>query len=385
MTTAAWLAQLEDYQGRLFSAVEQFSVADYNKQYHSELSPAGWHLGHCLFTENYWLREVILEQEADEPELKSLYIPELSPKTGRGGTLPDFKEMCSWVSSSQSKNRNLLRQLADDANTHPLLKDNYFYSFLCQHYAQHYETVVYILAQRQLQKAHSFDVAEILKAKTAKPDYQKISAGKYAIGNEDVYCPYDNEGPRFKTELDEFHIARNPVSNAEFLTFMQDGGYDDKKYWSEKGWNWLSENRISQPENWRLNTSEQWYSINEHGACTLKADMPVHGINHYEASAFANWAGARLPHEYEWEVAQRLGLLNMSGKVWEWCANTFHPYTGFEAFPYDGYSLPYFDDEHYTLRGASSWTQDVIRRASFRNYYQADKRHQLSGLRLAYG
>ena len=126
------------------------------------------------------------------------------------------------------------------------------------------------------------------------------------------------------------------------------------------------------------------YAITPHGPVDLAPTGSVYGISRYEAEAFAHWANARLPHEYEWETADRMKLLQNSGKVWEWCTNTLHPYTGFKAFPYEGYSVPYFDGTHYVLKGGSIYTQDVIHRPSFRNYYQSDKRHLFSGLRLVF-
>lgn len=124
--------------------------------------------------------------------------------------------------------------------------------------------------------------------------------------------------------------------------------------------------------------------MDETGTRDLAADDPVSGVNHHEASAFARWAGARLPHEYEWESAARRRLLERSGAVWEWCANVFHPYIGFAAFPYEGYSVPYFDGRHFTLRGGSRLTQAPIRRPTFRNYYTAEKRHICAGIRLVF-
>jgi iron(II)-dependent oxidoreductase len=120
------------------------------------------------------------------------------------------------------------------------------------------------------------------------------------------------------------------------------------------------------------------------GHYPLSADQPVAGISHYEARAFAAWAGARLAHEYQWEVAQRLGLLEQTGRVWEWCENRFHPYPGFRPFPYPEYSQPWFDGRHYSLRGGSVHTRPAVRRASFRNFFEADKRHIFAGLRLVF-
>jgi iron(II)-dependent oxidoreductase len=211
-----------------------------------------------------------------------------------------------------------------------------------------------------------------------------ISQGQYQIGATSEFEPYDNEYPSHEVALDDTQIAVNLVTNSEYLCFMEAGIYKIKSYWSASGWQWCQQNTDSHPEYWRADNNDNWYGINHAGAFELHAADPVYGINHFEAEAFACWAGARLPHEYEWEIADQQGLLQNTGKVWEWCANTFHPYDGFRAFPYEGYSTPYFDGKHYVLKGASIHTQDIIRRSSFRNYYQADKHHLFAGMRLVF-
>ena len=143
-------------------------------------------------------------------------------------------------------------------------------------------------------------------------------------------------------------------------------------------------NKLTCPEHWATNKHSEWYGINDQGPFDLIAKDPVYGINFYEASAFANWAQARLPHEHEWETSVRLSRLPNTGQVWEWCSNTFYPYENFKPFPYDEYSQPWFDDQHYVLRGASRFTRPEIRRASFRNFYHADKRHVFAGIRLVF-
>ena len=141
---------------------------------------------------------------------------------------------------------------------------------------------------------------------------------------------------------------------------------------------------MTSPEYWRSDSLGHWHGVGIQGPFKLLEKEPVFGLSHYEATAFTHWADARLPYEHEWEAAESVNLLNATGKVWEWCHNTFYPYEGFEAYPYDAYSIPYFDGVHYTLKGGSFHTQPVIKRISFRNYYQADKRFLFAGMRLVF-
>lgn len=384
MNTQAWLTQLQHQQSLLLDTVSRFSGDAYKTQFHPDLSPAGWHLGHCLFTENYWLREVVLGQEADDESLKALYVPELSPKGLRGGALPESDELHHWVSGRQQQNLELLAQLYEQAHGHDLLSEDYLLKFLSLHYAQHVETVMYVMTQWQLQQQPAFVAGTVLEACGLSRCSELIDPARYQIGREDQSCPYDNEVPSFELELKTCRIASQPVSNAAYLAFMQDGGYEKQEHWSETGWAWRQSCDVTHPECWQRDTAGHWYEVNEQGAANLTGDDPVRGISYFEAQALADWAGARLPHEYEWETAKKLGLLQASGEVWEWCENCFHPYEGFQAYPYAGYSQPYFDNKHFTLRGGSRHTQAIVDRTTFRNYYEADKRHQYAGVRLAF-
>ncbi|MFQ5661011.1 MAG: SUMF1/EgtB/PvdO family nonheme iron enzyme [Gammaproteobacteria bacterium] len=384
MNTGKWRNRFYTLQDLLLKTVRQAAHPDYKLQFHPDLSPMGWHLGHSVFTETYWIREIVMRNDEISSGLKDLYTPEQSPKSQRGDALPPHHELCNWAELMQRENRELLERHIQHHADHELMQNNYLWNFLSQHYAQHYETATLIRLQRALQQSRDFIVANPLQSSMPERNTVKIVSGKYCIGASGTCAPYDNEYPDFSAPLDEFHIALTPVSNAEYLAFMETGGYDSSDYWDDAGWDWRLQEAAVYPDHWRQDPEGHYYGHDAGGPCQLDPDSPVHGVNHYEASAFARWAGARLPHEYEWEAANLTGALQACGQVWEWCANTFHPYEGFRAFPYSGYSIPYFDGKHYSLRGGGAYTQEVIKRPTFRNYYQADKRHIYAGIRLVY-
>jgi len=364
--------------------IEPLDDHDYRTQFHHELSPLGWHLGHCLYIENYWLREVLDKNNALTKSLEKLYIPEKCPKPERGGKLPAKEELIKTAVEHQDNNALMLLEMVSPYSDQKLFKDEYIQYFIIQHYAQHYETMQMVLQQRALQQDYSnYVVKNILRAKQNMVGIQLIEGGHYQLGSESPIT-YDNERPRHDIELSSFSIAERPVSNAEYLAFIEDGGYQQLSLWSDEGWTWLEEHKVSAPEHWRQDKNQHWYGINNEGAFDLPAVYAVYGINHYEASAFAKWSNARLPHEQEWEVALTEHHLPNTGYVWEWCNNRFYPYPGFKAFPYDEYSCPWFEQPHYVLRGASHHTRVEIKRPTFRNFFGPDKRHIFAGCRLAY-
>ena len=377
------LSQLRRYQILLLEMPGNIPANDCSKQFHPDLSPLDWHLGHCVFTETFWLREVVMDLEKISDTHKQLYIPELSKKVARSSALPSHAELCEWAAHTQQTNIDYLGELIETGGAADLMQDNYLLFFLTQHYAQHIETCNYILAQRNLQADTDFKVGSPLNAASPGHEYRELERGSYSIGAADRRRHYDNECPGFSVELDTFQIATTAVSNAEFLGFMQDGGYQTASYWGDKAWQWRTQNAINCPQHWRLDEAGNYYGTDANGAYTLLNDAPVSGLSHFEANALASWAKARLPHEYEWEAAKKKGVLLKCGQVWEWCQNSLHPYAGFEVFPYAGYSLPWFDQGHFSLRGHSQYTLPVIQRDTFRNFYEADKRHFPAGLRLA--
>ncbi|MEE9552131.1 MAG: DinB family protein, partial [Gammaproteobacteria bacterium] len=163
MNSVALLEQLQQQQQCVLNHCIQ-TQPNYKIQYHPDLSPAGWHLGHCIFTENYWVKEVLLAVAACDEALKSLYIPENSPKAERGKALPEYHELCEWAENTQTENRKLLREVLNNNSRHELMRNDYLIKFLMQHYAQHYETLQIISAQAALAKTYEFIVKDPLQS-----------------------------------------------------------------------------------------------------------------------------------------------------------------------------------------------------------------------------
>lgn len=378
------LQELQQLQNEVIHLVQSVSEENFLLQFHPDLSPIGWHLGHCIYTESYWVREQLLNQTASDDSLKSLYVPELSEKSSRSAALPNKSDLVTWAVTNQKENLKLLNSEIIKKNDNPLLEKYFLIYFLIQHYSQHIETMTMVITEMQLKRGSIIrDDIKFLTAQKPVANTEKIELGRYTIGSK-LNHSYDNEKPAQTINLESFSISRYPASNSEYLQFILDECYTKKSYWSDEGWNWALNSNVQHPYHWRSDDDGNYYAIDENGAYSLKENVAVHGLSYYEAEAFANWCGARLPHEYEWEVAATKNVLQQSARVWEWCHSTLHPYPAFTAYPYEGYSVPYFDEQHYVLKGGSRYTKDWIKRNSFRNYYTADKRHIFAGLRLVY-
>lgn len=346
-------------------------------QAHAELSPILWHIGHVFFVENYWLAERVFGDSRITDRWRNVYFPEECHKSERSQYLPDSTELESWTTKVAAINDGYWQQTSDIF--HPLLSDGYLYKFIHQHYAQHLETMR--LARAQIGADSASEPARNITSCVPTSMRSSFTDEAVNIGSDHIDA-YDNEKPRHRVTLKNFSIARKPVSNAEWLGFIQAGGYDRPEFWCTDGWAWRSRERINKPQHWWTDIHGELRIPTTHGRPVDSA--PIHGINWYEAKAFACYAKARLPHETEWEAATRANLLENSGEVWEWCANAFHPYPGFQAFPYDGYSKTWFDGKHRVARGGSILSEAEIKRPSFRNFYPPTHRHVFAGLRLTW-
>ena len=279
---------LADYQQKVLELCEGHPE-DFNIQYHPDLSPLGWHLGHCVYTETYWIREQLLDISSPDQKLKAHYVPELANKTDRSETLPNYSELCQWARERQQENLELIKN-EQDSDNHPLMKHNFIFHFLIQHYAQHLEIMHMILGQKALQECDGFEVEQPLCGSELNISTTLLKGGRYSIGSQTDFLPYDNEYPAHEFETDDINIADKPVSNSEFLLFMQQSAYQTPEVWSQEGWHWKEKFDVSCPEFWLKDKQQNWFGIDINGPLQLEPELPVWGINYYEAQAFALWA-----------------------------------------------------------------------------------------------
>ena len=380
----AAVKKLHGIQQALLDTLATVDDKDCRRQFHHDISPIGWHLMHTVFTENLWLREHILNDGTLNGDWHRWYVPANIAKSERGRSLPELKKIIEMVSTLQAKNRKLLSQGEKRLLEHPLMKEAYLVYFLIQHHAMHLETIRLALVQKHISNQKDHRLQNILRACAPQKQCLEVIAGHYDIGSNDKVICFDNEHTRHQQNLQTFSIGKKPVSNAEYLGFIENHGYQNRSWWSETGWRWCEQNQVQAPDHWRQNGHGHWYGHDQNGICDLPADAAVYGLSWHEACAYARYAGGRLPHEYEWEAACSCAAMDGVGQVWEWCLNTFKPYPGFRAFPYKAYSSPWFDGQHYVLRGACRYSADVLHRISLRNFHYAWKQHICAGLRVAY-
>lgn len=207
----------------------------------------------------------------------------------------------------------------------------------------------------------------------------EIEAGIYEIGfNGDGFC-FDNELSRHKVFLDDFSIHDQLVTNAEFVEFIKAGGYRDFNLWHSEGWDWVNQNEIRTPLYWESN-GDEWSQFTLGGMRPLAMDAPVCHVSFYEAAAFAEWKGMRLPTEAEWEIAS--DKLDW-GTRWEWTNSAYLPYPGFsKAAGAVGEYNGKFMINQMVLRGASAVTPAGHSRPTYRNFFHPHLRWQFTGIRL---
>ena len=393
-----------------------------------DVSPAKWHLAHTTwFFETFILKKFVPGYRAEIPEYAYLFnsyynaAGDMHRRDLRGLiSRPTVSEAQRYRESIDSHMDDLLsnadEKLLDEIE--PLLVLG------VHHEQQHQELLItdikHVFAQNPLYPVFRQRNGDVAAKKITPIRFIDSEETVTAIGHDGNGFAYDNEGPRHQALVHAFSLATRPVTNGEFIAFIEDNGYRRPEFWLSLGWMTVNEQRWNAPLYWTKRDGA-WWNFTLSGLRRVDQSEPVTHVSYFEADAYANWAGARLPTEFEWERAtlscpiegnfvetelfhpapvavapnafgavsaerpeQYRDLVQMFGDVWEWTRSAYSPYSGYRAEPgalgeYNGK----FMCNQYVLRGGSCATSRTHIRRTYRNFFQPEKRWQFTGIRLA--
>ena len=389
-TEAGCRQRFEQVRQRSVALAAPLSDEDCGAQSMPDASPVKWHLAHTTwFFETFILENMEADFKPYHSAFRFLFnsyyngIGARHPRAQRGLlTRPSMAEVRAWRENVDARVVKLMDQRGDCAELQPLIELG------LQHEQQHQELLLtdvqHLLSHNAMLPAY-VDTAPALQAPTPLA-FIGFEGGIAHIGYEgDGFC-FDNELPRHRQFLEPFSIADRLVSNGEYAAFIDAGGYSNPALWLAEGWDAVSTGQWQHPLYWQRDEAGQWHEYTLHGLRPLDPARSVTSISLYEADAYANWAGARLPTEAEWEhaAASTASLRELFGQCWQWTSSSYAPYPGYATAPgalgeYNGK----FMLNQYVLRGSSSATPMGHTRRSYRNFFPAGARWQMSGIRLA--
>ncbi|MGB0432439.1 MAG: ergothioneine biosynthesis protein EgtB, partial [Bacteroidia bacterium] len=376
--------QYQKIRSKTLELCKPLTIEDHNLQPDAFVSPAKWHLAHTT----WFFEEMVLK-----PSMKGY-----SPFNDSYVKLYNSYYQTVGKPFNRAKRGQISRPSLDDvrdyrkyvdANMEALLagevshENAYLITLGLNHEQQHQELLITDLKYSfslnpfypvYLEEGFGIDI----EAKNG--EWLSIEEGFHQIGYSGNSFCFDNELGAHKVWLPAFEIRNQLVTNAEYLEFVNSGGYQQFKHWLDDGWTWLKENNIDAPLYWEKHNGE-WKHYTLGGLQDLHPNAPITHISYYEANAFAAWKGMRLPTEFEWEAAA--DQLNW-GQRWEHTNSGYLPYPGFDISPsavgeYNGK----FMSNQMVLRGASIATPKGHSRKTYRNFFHPELRWQYNGIRLA--
>ena len=368
-------ALVRAYSEKLAAAL---SAEDCALQSMPDASPVKWHLAHTT----WFFETVILAKQPGyrpvDPRFAFLfnsYYEALGPRhpRPRRGLLsrPSLDEIYAYRAQVDAA---MLKACSDET-----LRDAILLGL--NHEQQHQELILtdikHAFFSNPLLPAYRPELSASHAAQ--KLEWLAHAGGAVEIGHQGEGFAFDNETPRHPVLLQPFAIASRPVSNGEYQAFIADGGYRRTEFWLSDGWTRAQEENWEAPLYWLKDGDGNESVFTLCGVQSLDLHAPVEHVSFYEACAYAAWAGARLPTEFEWEASQMA-----HGEVWEWTRSSYDPYPGFK--PFTGIAAEYngkFMVGQMVLRGGSSATPRGHIRATYRNFFPPQARWQFSGIRLA--